>query len=50
MDNVVEFETIDNEFIKEYIKLYDEAMDEILSLLKTDTLVRFYQLSAWNNN
>ena len=35
------------ELIKKYVVIFDKAMDEIINLLKTDTLQRFYMTKEY---
>eukprot|EP01084_Bolivina_argentea_P087681 158353_1 len=49
-ENDIELTSVNNiELIKEYVTIFDRALEEILSLLKSDSLMRFYRSRAYQN-
>eukprot|EP01083_Nonionella_stella_P014209 39945_1 len=40
-------EEMDKEIVKEYIGIFDESMDEIIALMRGDSLTRFYETAEY---
>eukprot|EP01083_Nonionella_stella_P020393 56537_1 len=46
-DKNTEMDDNDREVVKKYIAIFDECMDEIIDLMRGDSLVRFYQTEEY---